>query len=87
MKTLSIIATSVLVSAMTMSSAHAQGMAGGNEFEWEMNMTDANNDGSINKEEFMKMQAKLASKRFAMMDVNEDGKVSADEFIFAMTNR
>ncbi|MGK0273189.1 MAG: hypothetical protein ACI88H_003868 [Cocleimonas sp.] len=87
MKTLSILATSVLVSAMAMSSAHAMGEDGMASTTFIHGMTDVNSDGKISKEEFMKMSANKAAKEFMMMDMNDDGSVSKEEFTFSMTNR
>jgi len=87
MKTLSIIATSVLVSAVAMTSVQAAGMAEGGVFELEAKVMDANSDGKISKDEFMKMSAKMAAKEFMMMDMNDDGSVSMEEHAFAMANR
>ncbi len=86
MKTLSIIATSVLVSALAMTSAQAEGMADGAGL-FMMEMTDANSDGKVSKEEFMKMSAKMAAKKFMMMDMDDDGSISKKEYMFLMTNR
>ena len=87
MKTLSIIATSVLVSAVAMTSAHAMGEGGTAAQTYIHGLMDANSDGKISKDEFMKMSAKKASKEFMMMDMNDDGSVSMDEYMFAMSNR
>ena len=87
MKVLSIIATSVLISGLAMTSAHSMGRAGIAGFEFMMEMTDANSDGKISKDEFMKMSAKQSEKEFMMMDMNDDGNVSKEEFMFAMSNR
>jgi len=87
MKVLSIIATSVLVSAVAMTSVHAAGMAEGGVFELTMKMSDANSDGKVSKDEFMKMSAKMAAKEFMMMDMDDNGSLSMDEYMFSMSNR
>ena len=89
MKALSIILTSALVSGIIMSSAQAEsGRAGGPEWaHWMMKMMDANTDGKITKEEFMKMEAMMAEKKFMMMDMNNDGSIDTDEFMFLSGQR
>jgi len=87
MKVLSIIATSVLISGIAMTSAHAMGEDGKAGHTYILQMMDANSDGKISKDEFMKMEAKMASKKFAMMDMNDDGTISKEEFMFFQSNR
>ncbi len=88
MKALSIIATSVLVSAVAMTSAQANRADNdGAGVAFLMKMTDTNADGKISKDEFMKMKAKSAAKDFMMMDMDDDGSVSMEEYMFMMTNR
>ncbi len=88
MKVLSIIATSVLVSALAMTSAQAnRADRDGAGAEFLMKMMDSNSDGKISKEEFMKMSEKKAAKEFMMMDMDDDGSLSMEEYMFAMSNR
>lgn len=44
-----------------------------------MMRADANKDGVITKDEFMKQAMERAEARFKMMDKNGDGKLTADE--------
>ncbi len=81
MKALTILVTSALVSGIIMTSAQAMGRKGDPEFtHFVMKMTDANADGMVSKDEFMKMSAKMAEKEFMMMDMDGDGMVSDIEF-------
>ncbi len=80
MKALTIIVTSVLVSGLAMTSAHAMGKADSEYNSFMMKMADVNTDGKMSKDEFMKMSASMAAKEFAMMDMDDDGSISATEF-------
>lgn len=41
--------------------------------------TDANHDGAISRDEFMRKQQARAEKMFTKLDTNKDGKIDADE--------
>ncbi len=87
MRLLSIIATGLLVSGLASTSAFAMGEDGLAGHTYILQMMDANSDGKITKDEFMKMEAKMSAKKFMMMDMNDDGTISKEEFMFFSSNR
>lgn len=80
-KVLSIIATGVLLTGVSMPSAFAGQDRESGYAELMMKSMDTNSDGNISKDEFMKMSSKMAAKKFMMMDMNDDGNLSKEEFM------
>ena len=81
MKVLSIIATSLLASSVLITAADAMGRKGDDAYNnFIIKMADTDGNGSISKEEFMKMASSMAAKEFAMYDMNDDDGVSKEEF-------
>lgn len=52
-----------------------------NRMKMSMEIMDANKDGMISKDEYMKYADMNSAKKFAMMDMNNDGMVSKDEWM------